>query len=260
MLEKIRAQGAEVEVFGNNWNEADARARWLVEEGGREGGKGGQGGQAAYIPPYDHPLLWQGHSSLVDELVESGIEKPAAIVASVGGGGLLCGIFEGLSRYENEGEEGREEWGDVGVVGAETEGAASFAAGMAAGKVVRLEGISSLATSLGALEVTPQALKYALKGGREGGVGGGRRVTLSEVVSDKEAVHACRRFLQDHRLLVEPACGAALALVYSKRGRDRLKAVSDAKGGRPVVVVVCGGSGITPEILLEMERSLGLVA
>jgi len=93
-----------------------------------------------------------------------------------------------------------------------------------------------------------------------GGGGGGGRVTLSEVVSDKEAVHACRRFLQDHRLLVEPACGAALALVYSKRGRDRLKAVSDAKGGRPVVVVVCGGSGITPEILLEMERSLGLVA
>lgn len=258
MLEKIRAQGAKVEVFGKNWNEADARARWVVEEGGREGGPEA----VAYIPPYDHPLLWEGHSTLVDELVEGGREggmeeAPAAIVASVGGGGLLCGIYEGLSRYE-----GRAGWEDVGVVGVETEGAASFAAGLAAGEVVRLTEIQTVATSLGALEVTPRALEYARSGGRAGGRDGGQdkgpRLTLSEVVTDAEAVQACRAFLRDHRLLVEPACGAALALGYSPRLRKRLKAWSEAKGGRPVVIVVCGGSGITPEILVEMERGLGV--
>ncbi|TFJ86733.1 hypothetical protein NSK_001821 [Nannochloropsis salina CCMP1776] len=237
MLEKIRAQGAKVEVFGKNWNEADARARWVVEEGGREGGPEA----VAYIPPYDHPLLWEGHSTLVDELVEGGREggmeeAPAAIVASVGGGG----------------------W----VVGVETEGAASFAAGLAAGEVVRLTEIQTVATSLGALEVTPRALEYARSGGRAGGRDGGQdkgpRLTLSEVVTDAEAVQACRAFLRDHRLLVEPACGAALALGYSPRLRKRLKAWSEAKGGRPVVIVVCGGSGITPEILVEMERGLGV--
>ena len=77
-----------VEVHGDNWNAADALARKLVEEDP----------SAAYIPPYDHPLLWNGHSTLIDELVEACPVRPAAIVASVGGGGLLCGIYEGLLR------------------------------------------------------------------------------------------------------------------------------------------------------------------
>ena len=76
-------------MHGDNWNAADALARQLVAEDS----------SAAYIPPYDHPLLWEGHSTLVDELVEEMAERPAAIVASVGGGGLVCGIYEvgGLS-------------------------------------------------------------------------------------------------------------------------------------------------------------------
>lgn len=109
MLDKIRAQGAEVEVrnqqspfclsstspldaqrrhskqvHGDNWNAADALARQLVA----------QDPSAAYIPPYDHPLLWEGHSTLVDELAAEMGERPAAIVASVGGGGLVCGVYE----------------------------------------------------------------------------------------------------------------------------------------------------------------------
>ena len=133
------------------------------------------------------------------------------------------------------------------VIATETEGAASFAAGFQAGKPVRLPAISSLATSLGALEVTGAALEYAR-----------RQPTSARVVTDAEAVSACRRFLHDHRLLVEPACGAALALGYTPRHREEVRRASEAKGGRPVVIVVCGGSGITAEILGEMERSVGL--
>jgi len=59
MLDKIKAEGAEVEVFGENWNAADERARQLVAESDA----------AAYVPPYEDPLLWEGHSSIVDELV-----------------------------------------------------------------------------------------------------------------------------------------------------------------------------------------------
>eukprot|EP00965_Chrysotila_dentata_P185957 6139560-Pleurochrysis_carterae.AAC.2 len=53
MLERIRAQQAEVRVHGANWNEADGLARDMVakEE------------TAAYVPPYEDPLLWEGHSS-----------------------------------------------------------------------------------------------------------------------------------------------------------------------------------------------------
>lgn len=73
---------------------------------------------------------------------------------SVGGGGLLCGIYEGLARHG---------WKDVTVVTAETEGAASFYEAHKAGKLVRLSKIDTVATSLGALEVTQQALEGSKK-------------------------------------------------------------------------------------------------
>lgn len=46
-----------------------------------------------YVPPFDHPDIWDGHATLVPELVEQldGV-KPAAVVLSVGGGGLFLGV------------------------------------------------------------------------------------------------------------------------------------------------------------------------
>ena len=40
-------------------------------------------------------------------------------------------------------------------------------------------------------------------------------------MDDKTAVECCVLFLRDHQLLVEPACGATLAAVYS--GKVKLK-------------------------------------
>lgn len=37
----------------------------------------------------------------MDEILEQSPERPAAIVTSVGGGGLLCGILKGLHRLGN---------------------------------------------------------------------------------------------------------------------------------------------------------------
>jgi len=78
MLDKIKAQGAKVMVHGENWNAADELARKMVAEDDK----------AAYISPYDHPLLWEGHSTIVDEIAKSGI-KPGECHVSVL---LLCSI------------------------------------------------------------------------------------------------------------------------------------------------------------------------
>jgi threonine dehydratase len=43
-------------------------------------------------------MIWEGNASIVDELVADGV-KPGAIVLSVGGGGLLCGVQRGLERH-----------------------------------------------------------------------------------------------------------------------------------------------------------------
>jgi L-serine/L-threonine ammonia-lyase len=118
MIEKLKLRGANVVVSGENWNAADLLARQALANDS----------SARYIPPYDDPLLWEGHSTLVDELVaELGADcKPDAVVLSVGGGGLLVGVQQGLARNG---------WLDVAVLAVETEGAASYAAAKKAGEV-----------------------------------------------------------------------------------------------------------------------------
>ena len=200
----IRAEGAELIVHGESWFEANA----YVQES--------LAGDEAFIHPFDHPLLWQGHSSLIDEVVQCGI-NPSVVVLSVGGGGLLCGAVEGMQRVG---------WHDVPVLAMETEGAESFAAARAVGRAVRLPAITSIASSLGARQVCDQALTWA-----------DQHPVISEVVSDAAALIACERILQDHRLLVEPACGAALAAVT-----ESSKHLQSAES---ILVIVCGGVTMT---------------
>ncbi len=57
------------------------------------------------------------------------------------------------------------------------------------------------------------------------------------MVSDREALDACISFSIDHRLLVEPACGASLAVVYHQAEFLRDK--------KTILVIICGGAGVT---------------
>lgn len=176
----------------------------------------------AFLHPFDDPLIWQGHASLVDEVVRSGV-KPGVVVISVGGGGLLSGGVEGLIRND---------WTKVPVIAVETEGADSLAQSVRAGYPVELAAITSIATSLGARRICDQAFSLSKK-----------HPVRSIVVSDRAAVSACQKFLTDHRVLVEPACGAALAVVY-----DSAPELGEFES---VLVVVCGGVTVTVEQLRE---------
>lgn len=172
VVEKLRTRlGATVQVTGENWNAADAVARELVEQSEA-------GSTALYVPPFEHELLWTGHSTVVDEICDQ--LPPAdgstmeAIIVSAGGGGLLCGVLEGLERNECQAK----------VVVAETTGASSFAQAWKQQSLVRLEGIETIATSLGALQASPTALSRAQA--HPGGV-------EVAVCSDRQAVEACIR-------------------------------------------------------------------
>jgi len=232
MADKIRRAGATVEVSGENWNGADLAARKAAEEEGN-----------AYVPPFDHELLWQGHSSMVDELVRQreGV-APDLIVVSVGGGGLLAGVLYGLARHGGE-------WATkTKVVAAETEGAASMSAALKAGKLVRLEAITTIATTLGALQVSQDALDKALA--HPAGC-------YSVVVSDKEAIEGCLFLADEQRVLVEPSCGTALGAL-----RRVTEGKTDVKFDKPMaevdaVLVVCGGSAITLDMLAAYKEQFG---
>lgn len=191
MQQLIVDQRAEVIVHGNAWNEADVLARQLAEE------------QAAvYVSPFDDPLLWEGHSSLIDEVAAvlkfKKLPFPSQVVVAMGGGGLLCGVMAGLARH-NLLEHTQ-------VIAAETEGAASFHASVVAGELVTIPTITSVASSLGARQVAQQAWQWHIDS----------KKIISFVCSDDDAITACEEFKEIYGDVVEPACGAALATIGPK--------------------------------------------
>ena len=103
----LQQEGAEVVVHGASWHEANELALSLLTP------------NDAFIHPFDDPLLWAGHASLVDEVIGAGL-VPDAVVLSVGGGGLLCGVAEGLRRHGLD---------HVPIIAVETDGRGVFPRG-----------------------------------------------------------------------------------------------------------------------------------
>jgi len=221
--DRIRSYDGDVVVHGSVWDEADARAREIAED--KDG---------AYVHPFDQPSTWEGHATLVEELSQQLPRAPDAIVTCVGGGGLLMGILTGLKAVG---------WmGSTRVVASETEGAASLAGSLSARRLVTLPAITSVAKSLGAKTVSNTIFNHCLELGP--------RHVQSFVTTDAAAVGACVQLCADHRVLVEPACGAAIAAVI-----ERCAALSGCKS---VVVEVCGGAIVNLDMLNAWVKELGL--
>lgn len=200
----IRAIGAELIVEGKQWDEANQLALAMCQDPA-----------AVYIPPFDHPDIWDGNATLIDEVVNAG-HVFDVVVCSVGGGGLMSGVVQGLQRNGLV---------HIPVIAVETDGAASLHAAVQAGELVTLPAITSIASTLGARRVAPQAFQYTKE----------HEIT-TVTVTDAQAIHACLRFADDMRALVEPACGAALAVAY-----QNLPVLAQYQ--RPLMIV-CGGMGV----------------
>ena len=138
-------------------------------------------------------------------------------------------------------------WADVPLVAMETTGANCLGAARRAGHSVTLDRISSIATSLGALAVAEDLLKVCQDQPER---------VISEEVEDEVALAACLQFADHHRMLVEPACGAALSAVYSGLLTRLLDTVITNPG--PVVIIVCGGNIVNTDLIVQWKQKLGL--
>lgn len=244
MIEKIRQAGArEVVQEGRSWKECDAYLREVVMA--RETGEEEIG---VYVPPFDHPDIWEGNGSLVEEIgrqmgVDKGGKGPDWIICSVGGGGLFCGIIEGVQKAGWE--------TSTKVLAVETSGADSLNQSLRAGKPITLEAITSIATSLGAVRVGNHTFDLAHHGVQNGTV-------KTTVLTDAEAALGSWKLLQDENetYVVEAACGVNIALCYGGR-------LEQALGRKPrpdetVVIVVCGGSNVSRDMVEGWKGEYGL--
>ncbi|KAE8133291.1 tryptophan synthase beta subunit-like PLP-dependent enzyme [Aspergillus pseudotamarii] len=261
MISKLRAAGAtDVIQHGSSWFEADTYLRQnFIDKNRDEEDADAAKKRNIYVPPFDHPDIWKGAGTMVSELATqlpprdtpAGYTFPAdAIVCSVGGGGLFNGIVEGLGDYMRSYPTPDLVTGttlkNVRVLAAETNGADSLALSLRSGSLESLPAITSLATSLGALCVAPQTLKNAQS--PPAGVD-----VVSVVGSDAEAAKGIIHLADELRLQVELACGISVEIAAGSRLRE---AVPDLTPDSRVVVVVCGGSNITAEMIAEYRQRL----
>ena len=225
MIGRLRAAGAaDIIQIGDSWAEADAHLTQMIIPEANASGE-----SAVYVPPFDAQEVWDGNATLVEEIFEQLTPEegvPDALVCSVGGGGLFSGIMQGLDAAGHS---------DMKVLALETEGAHSLALSLEQGRLATLPAITSIATSLGARRVAAQAFTYAQ-----------RKSVINHVLKDSEAQDGCVRFADDERIIVEPACGVCLAMCYEDKLR---KVLPDLTEKSKVVIVVCGGSNITAEML-----------
>lgn len=242
MVEKLRKAGArDVVRHGETFSEAGEFMRDVLMKGSSEGDEEGEKEAEKEVVkialhPFDHEAIWEGNSTLVDELVEQvpavagdGSEEAGgyddmvlpvdAIVCSVGGGGLLNGLVIGLERRRRQlalqrtvSSTLKGQGKPTHLVAVETRGTDSLAAAMEKGSLVSLPKITSQATSLGAIKVSERTLQYAIHPPE------GVQVH-STVLSDADAARGVLRLVDDERVLVELACGVCVEAAIGDASR-----------------------------------------
>lgn len=251
MVERIKKTGANVVVHGAFIADSDRYIRDVLMPACTGDTT------PVYCHPYNDQLVWNGNSTIATEIYEhfarpsgdsssegsSLLEdletiKPDAVICSVGGGGLYNGLVRGFEKHG---------WRDVPVVGVETEGCAALSHSIAAGgSQIEIARPSTIATSLSTSNVTRETIDYAMDKTRS---------SHSIVVSDADAAAACIQFAKDHKLLIEAACGTALAPLYNG---DLRKIMPHLDSNSTVVVVICGGTAISWNILEEYSKRFGI--
>jgi len=116
-IEATRAYGADVVLHGTIWDEADEKARELVDSHGY-----------TYVHPFDDLDLIAGQGTLGLEIHEQWPDVDVVVVP-IGGGGLISGVSMALKSVKPE----------VRVIGVESAGAPAMQRSLAAGRLITLD-------------------------------------------------------------------------------------------------------------------------
>lgn len=165
-----------------------------------------------YIHPFDDLAVMAGQGTLGLEILED-VPQVTDVILGVGGGGLLAGVATAIKSLKPA----------VRIWGVETEGADCVSRSIHAGQVVALDGVTSVARSLGAS--APSERTFAMVRQLAEGV---------LVVTDAEALDALTFLLERLKVFTEPAASCTLAAAERLRGQF--------SPDRHVVLVLGGGN------------------
>jgi len=196
-VDRIRATGAELVLIGERYADALAASeQWAAESG------------AMRVHAFDQDETLMGAGTLALELEEQ-VGLPDAVLAAVGGGGLIGGIGAWC------GERTR-------VVGVEPELAPTLAHALAAGAPVDAPAGGIAADSLAPRRIGERAFAIA------------RHCIESVLVTDEAIAHAQQALWRTLRIAAEPGGVTSLAALLSGRFQPT--------SGSRVGVVISGGN------------------
>jgi threonine dehydratase len=186
---RMRQLGAEVRLFGHDFDAAKQEARRVAEETG-----------AHFVEDGREPAVTEGAGTIAVELCRWPSRFDFALVP-LGNGALLGGIAHWLKAHSP----------DTRVVGVCASGAPAMALSLRQHGLQSTDSVSTIADGIAVRVPVPEAL-VDLDG------------VVDEVllVEDEALIQAMRLIFEHHGLIVEPAgvAGLAAAIAYRERFRD----------------------------------------
>ncbi len=207
ILEKI---GSKTYVTGDSWDDSNNYAIELAKKQ-----------NDLYIHAFADPYVIQGQGTVAVEIMDEHVEIDT-IIASVGGGGLLTGISLAVEAFGKEKE--------ISLYAVETQGADCLNASIEKDELVELDAITSIAKTLGARKMSEFNFRTLQ-----------RLLTKSYVVSDHDTVKSLIDFLDNEKIMVEPAMSCIISALLQNKLEFK---------GKKIAIIVCG-SNVTLE---EVEK------
>ncbi|HAV65218.1 MAG TPA: serine dehydratase [Verrucomicrobiales bacterium] len=200
-ISAVREYGANVILCGPTLKDREATVEMVAADTG-----------ASYLPPYNHTDVIAGQGTVALEFLDQAPDLDA-IVAPVGGGGLISGICVAARALKP----------DIRIFAGEPAGADDALRSKRAGELIPQTGPKTIADGLRASlgDLTWPFIRD--------------EVEAVIAVTEEEIVHAMRLVWERAKLMIEPSSAVAVAAVLSEEFRSR-------NGLQRVGVVLTGGN------------------
>ena len=216
-VNRTKALGAEVVLYGDVYDDAAAKAAELAKEHGY-----------TFVHPFDDIDVATGQGTITMEIVQ---ELPTVdyIIAPVGGGGLISGVST-LAKMLNP---------KIKVIGVEPTEAASMAAALKEGHPVTLDSANTIADGTAVKRVGESILPYVQE-----------NVDQVIAVEDDDLIGAFLDMVENHKMIVE---NSGLLSVAGLKQLDLAgkKVVCILSGGNMDVITM---SSIVQHGLIQRDR------
>ncbi len=203
-VERTRAYGADVVLYGDVYDDACARALELADEKGY-----------TFIHPFDDPAVATGQGTIAMEIFKD-LPLVDCILVPIGGGGLATGVST-LTKLLNP---------KVRVIGVEPAGANCMQVSLRNGKVTELPSVNTIADGTAVKKPGEHIFPYIQK-------------NIDEIITveDEELVVAFLDMVENHKMIVENSGLLTVAALRHLDLKDK-KVVSVLSGGNMDVITM----------------------